>query len=393
MKKISELTNDWSSTFILAHEVGHHINGHTRDFLLASILDDITLEKKRQEELEADEFASFVLTKLGASYDEIKEVIELVTTNDDDTYSTHPTKNKRLLAVNTGYNRARKNSNINTRINNNQTLTKKEIKINSNWSASYSSLRNKSGVSEKYNREYTVDDYIYKSEKEGKSIDPFRLKELEQLYPISYKSVIANGKTSNKSEKNEIILEISEKKYKYEKIFTMLEFTEMSDLYIKYFPNTTYAINIFNLWEQPKVQVYDSSTSQEYLLDTNEYPRVNRAILYKFEYIVDDIESGWLPAYSEGFFKNSNLTGENITPASVNIFSSASVDDLDDNSKEKVLKELVKFFKAIKKGKKLFVRIGREKYDFVKYDWESNYDFETYTYTFDLTGSSKALNF
>ena len=32
MKKITEVTNDWSSTFILAHEVGHHINGHTRDF-------------------------------------------------------------------------------------------------------------------------------------------------------------------------------------------------------------------------------------------------------------------------------------------------------------------------------------------------------------------------
>ena len=34
MKKISELTNDWSSTFILAHEVGHHINGIQEIFYL-----------------------------------------------------------------------------------------------------------------------------------------------------------------------------------------------------------------------------------------------------------------------------------------------------------------------------------------------------------------------
>ena len=63
MKKISELTNDWSSTFILAHEVGHHINGHTRDFLLATVLDDQSLADRRKEELEADEFASFIVSK------------------------------------------------------------------------------------------------------------------------------------------------------------------------------------------------------------------------------------------------------------------------------------------------------------------------------------------
>ena len=50
MNQITQLTNNWSSIFILAHEVGHHINGHTREILLVSVLDDITLEKKRQEE-------------------------------------------------------------------------------------------------------------------------------------------------------------------------------------------------------------------------------------------------------------------------------------------------------------------------------------------------------
>ena len=103
MKNISELTNDWSSTFILAHEVGHHINGHTRDFLLASILDDNSLAKERQEELEADKFAGFVLAKLGASLNQTIAAVDLITTNDDDTYSTHPSKNKRIEAIREGY--------------------------------------------------------------------------------------------------------------------------------------------------------------------------------------------------------------------------------------------------------------------------------------------------
>ena len=112
MKKISELTNDWSSTFILAHEVGHHINGHTRDYLLAPILDDNSLAKQRQEELEADNFAGFVLAKLGASLNQTIAAIDLITTNDDDTYSTHPSKNKRLAAIKTGYSKALGNENI-----------------------------------------------------------------------------------------------------------------------------------------------------------------------------------------------------------------------------------------------------------------------------------------
>ena len=29
INKINRATNDWSGKFILAHEVGHHINGHT----------------------------------------------------------------------------------------------------------------------------------------------------------------------------------------------------------------------------------------------------------------------------------------------------------------------------------------------------------------------------
>ena len=82
MRKITQLTNNWANLFILAHEVGHHINGHTRDFLLATVLDDQSLADRRKEELEADEFASFIVSKLGASYAQIEETIDLIASNE-----------------------------------------------------------------------------------------------------------------------------------------------------------------------------------------------------------------------------------------------------------------------------------------------------------------------
>ena len=76
--KINKATNDWSGKFILAHEVGHHINGHTRDFLIASLVEGQTNEKQREEELEADEFAGFIVAKLGASYSQASELMDVI---------------------------------------------------------------------------------------------------------------------------------------------------------------------------------------------------------------------------------------------------------------------------------------------------------------------------
>ena len=107
MNIISENTNDWSNLFILAHEVGHHINGHSIDILLygADIVDAPSLEKKRKQELEADEFAGFVLAKLGASLSELKEVVNLIANDKDDTFSTHPNIDKRIASIEVGFNR------------------------------------------------------------------------------------------------------------------------------------------------------------------------------------------------------------------------------------------------------------------------------------------------
>ena len=102
--------NNWSNLFILAHEVGHHINGHSLDLVLyaTDAIEPESLVIKRQQEIEADEFASFVLAKLGAPIEKINEIIKRVSNEEDDSYKTHPSRNKRLSAVLRGYARANK---------------------------------------------------------------------------------------------------------------------------------------------------------------------------------------------------------------------------------------------------------------------------------------------
>ena len=55
-------------------------------------------------ELEADEFAGFVLAKLGATLTQATEAIALMASDEDDTYSSHPSKSKRITAIRKGYN-------------------------------------------------------------------------------------------------------------------------------------------------------------------------------------------------------------------------------------------------------------------------------------------------
>ncbi len=111
MSQINSYTNYWSNMSILAHEVGHHINGHTTDALL--ILNDVvdveSLSESRKMELEADEFAGFVLAKLGATLTQASEAIALMASDEDDTYSTHPSKSKRIAAITKGHNKAKVN--------------------------------------------------------------------------------------------------------------------------------------------------------------------------------------------------------------------------------------------------------------------------------------------
>ena len=111
LKKINDDANA-SNIFILAHEIGHHVNGHTVDAHLIDIGGGVepelnTISNRKQQELEADEFAAFVLAKLGYSFEDISKPIEVAIPDEPDTFfSTHPNREKRLIAVNNGYAKA-----------------------------------------------------------------------------------------------------------------------------------------------------------------------------------------------------------------------------------------------------------------------------------------------
>jgi hypothetical protein len=85
---------DWGGISILAHEMGHHLNGHTLR----------SGGSQPQDELEADEFSGFVLRRLGASLAQAQAA--MATVADDEGSSTHPGRTPRLAAISQGWNRA-----------------------------------------------------------------------------------------------------------------------------------------------------------------------------------------------------------------------------------------------------------------------------------------------
>ena len=115
MRTINSRTNDWSSLTILAHEVGHHINGHALDLTMyaGGVVEAKSLAAQRKMELEADEFSAFIMAKLGAPLNKIESAISLISNDKDDAYSTHPAKSKRLNAIRIGFNKAGVNANQN----------------------------------------------------------------------------------------------------------------------------------------------------------------------------------------------------------------------------------------------------------------------------------------
>lgn len=84
----------WTSISILAHEIGHHLSGHT---LKAGT-------NHFQKELEADKFSGFVLYKMGATLENSIAAITLFGDNIDT--RTHPSKDKRVIAIESGWNEA-----------------------------------------------------------------------------------------------------------------------------------------------------------------------------------------------------------------------------------------------------------------------------------------------
>ncbi|MCA8829883.1 M48 family metalloprotease [Hymenobacter pini] len=85
---------DWAGISILAHEMGHHLNGHTLR----------PGGSNPADELEADEFSGFVLRKMGASLADAQAGMAVV--SDDEASPTHPGRRTRLTAISDGWLRA-----------------------------------------------------------------------------------------------------------------------------------------------------------------------------------------------------------------------------------------------------------------------------------------------
>lgn len=86
--------NNWAPVSIMAHEIGHHLCGHT-----------ITPGGSQPPiELEADKFSGFVLQKMGASIENAVDAISKLTNESDG--GTHPPRSRRLSAIKEGWNQA-----------------------------------------------------------------------------------------------------------------------------------------------------------------------------------------------------------------------------------------------------------------------------------------------
>jgi len=90
--------NDFSQWSILAHEIGHHLSGHT----LTSGGDS------HKQELEADEFSGFVMYKMGATLPQAQSAINKFCS--DEGSLSHPPKKDRLVAVEIGWYNAKNSS-------------------------------------------------------------------------------------------------------------------------------------------------------------------------------------------------------------------------------------------------------------------------------------------
>lgn len=95
IRRVKAVTKtDWSAISIMAHEIGHHLNGHTL----------IPGGSRPLTELEADSFSGFVLYKMGATLEQAEAAINAISSERGS--STHPPKHSRLAAIESGWTKA-----------------------------------------------------------------------------------------------------------------------------------------------------------------------------------------------------------------------------------------------------------------------------------------------
>lgn len=83
----------WSSMSILAHEIGHHLSGHT-----------LAYGDNPEYELEADKFSGFVLYKMGASLPQ--SLAGMNSLGSETESESHPDKYQRMKAIQNGWEEA-----------------------------------------------------------------------------------------------------------------------------------------------------------------------------------------------------------------------------------------------------------------------------------------------
>lgn len=86
--------NDWAPISIMAHEIGHHLSGHTIQ----------PGGSQPPTELEADKFSGFVLYKMGAALADAQKAMNTLVPEADG--ATHPGRSKRVAAIADGWEQA-----------------------------------------------------------------------------------------------------------------------------------------------------------------------------------------------------------------------------------------------------------------------------------------------
>lgn len=94
LQRFEKTTNKWFAVDVVAHELGHHLNGHTLS----------GYGSRPDKELEADG-TGFILQKLGATREEAKAMFSFLNEMGP---PTHPKRAQRYLAIERGWNEASK---------------------------------------------------------------------------------------------------------------------------------------------------------------------------------------------------------------------------------------------------------------------------------------------
>ncbi len=135
LRKLDSDSSRLETITALAHEIGHHLSAHTLSinfenfepiykrycakdspsYNINKCNEEILKYYKlsRDQELEADRFAGYIMYKYGASLNQILNLYTKIANNNNDTLSDHPSLIKRLNAVKAGYELAEANTKIN----------------------------------------------------------------------------------------------------------------------------------------------------------------------------------------------------------------------------------------------------------------------------------------